>query len=279
MAFNDDFSGSMIDFPDYKTEEISALKVTPIIFMIDISQSMNGRKIEIVNTTMEEIVNELGCFNSSDSEIRFAVLSFGTNCTWETGDSGLIPCDGIWKNLEADGLTYFNTACRELNYKLSGSHGFFNFAAGRTITPPVLILLTDGYANDGNYSPNSKDGMNGTNGDNGIAELKKNRYFNGSFRIAVAIGEGANDELCENFTGDKELVYHTYNAKVLRTILKTVVKTSVSVSSSGISQAGFSDFQPDETVPCTKPLKDGINNELEAYNLEDFNLKDKGDWD
>lgn len=270
MPVNDIFSGGMLDSPDYQTDVISALKVTPIFFIIDISQSMAGRKIGIVNSTMEEIMNELSNFNSSDAEIRFSVLSFGTNCTWETGEQGLIPCDGFWKDLSVDGLTYFNTACRELKQKLSGSHGFFKFAAGRTITPPVLILLTDGYANDGND----------INGDAGIEELKKNKYFRGSYRIAIAIGEGANQKLCENFTGDKELVYTTHNASALQKLLNVVVKGSVTVSSSGVSQLNSSVTEFDTVAPSTDFLKNQVQNEIKADKelTDNFNM-DTDDWD
>ena len=271
MPINDEFSGGMIDSLDYKTGVISALKVTPIFFIVDISQSMAGRKIGIVNSTMEEIMNELSSFSSSDSEIRFAVLSFGTNCTWETGEQGLIPCDGFWKDLSVDGLTYFNTACRELKQKLSGTHGFFKFAAGRTITPPVLILLTDGYANDGNFN---------ANGDDGIEELKKNKYFRGSYRIAIAIGEGANQTLCQNFTGDKELVYTTHNAAALQKILNVVVKGSVTVSSSGVSQLNSPEAHLDEVTPSTDFLKNQVQNEIKADKELTENFKvDIDDWD
>lgn len=265
------FSGGMIDSLDYKTDVISALKVTPIFFIIDISQSMAGKKIGIVNSTMEEIMNELSNFSSSDSEIKFAVLSFGTNCTWETGEDGLIPCEGFWKDLSADGLTYFNTACRELNQKLSSSHGFFKFAAGRTITPPVLILLTDGYANDGNFN---------ANGDDGIKELKKNKYFHGAYRIAIAIGDGANQTLCENFTGDKELVYTTHNTTALQKILNVVVKGSITVSSSGVSQLNSFDAELDKISPSTDFLKSHVQSEIKADKelTKNFTI-DIDDWD
>ncbi|MBR1592029.1 MAG: VWA domain-containing protein [Ruminococcus sp.] len=265
------FSGGMIESQEYKTDVISALKITPVFFMIDISQSMAGNKIGIVNSTMEEIVRELHDYNSSDSEIRFAILSFGTNCTWETGDEGLIPCEGFWNDLSVDGLTYFNTACRTLKEKLSGTNGFFKFAAGRTITPPVIILLTDGYANDANFN---------SNGDEGIAELNKNKYFRGAYRIAIAVGDGANQTLCENFTGDKELVYTTHNTAALRKILNIVVKNSVTVSSSGVSQLNSADVKIDEVAPSTVVLKKQLQNEVKADKKisDDFNVVDD-DWD
>lgn len=278
MPLNEDFSSGMISLPDYQADIISALKVTPIIFMIDVSESMRGENLGIVNSAMEEILNEIKSFNSSDSEIRFAVLSFGTNCTWETGEDGLAPCNGIWKDLSPDGLTYFNTACRELNRKLSSTNGFFKFATGRTITPPVLFLLTDGYANDGNHIINSSNSMNGTNGDDGIELLKKNKYFLGSYRIALAVGDNSNKKLCYNFTGDKNLVFRAYDSNVLKNAMKIIIKQSVAVSSSGISKVTSPDKTFDENEPCKDPLIDGIHNEIEANNLKDLEI-DFDDWD
>ncbi|MBR1592027.1 MAG: VWA domain-containing protein [Ruminococcus sp.] len=245
-------------------------RITPIFFMIDNSKSMEGSKMATVNSAMEEIMNDLKNFNNADAELRFAVLSFGVECRWETGEGGLISCDGFWNELSAAdvGLTCFNTACSELKEKLSGSHGFFKFAAGKTITPPVLVLMTDGNANDGN-----KDG------ETGIAELSGNKYFNGSYKVAIAIGKEANQKLCENFTGDKELVYTAYNSLALKKILEGVIKCSVAVSSSGTSDTQVIQ-EPDPVKPRVDLVKRAIEEEFEEEELTDINIEiDDNDWD
>lgn len=264
----DELKGGMIE--DNPPECINR-RITPIFFMIDNSLSMEGTKMGTVNTAMEEIMNDLKNFNNADAELRFAVLSFGVECIWETGDTGLVTCDGFWNELHvADvGLTCFNTACLELKQKLSGSHGFFKFAAGKTITPPVLVLMTDGNANDGD-----KDG------ETGIAELRKNKYFKGSYKAAIAIGSEANQKLCENFTGDKELVYTAYNALALKKILEGVVKCSVAVSSSGVSDTQVIQ-NPDPVAPDPQNLKKALENEFDTSEaLTGINMpEDETDWD
>lgn len=268
MDWDEKPTGGMISSNVYKAHEIDGRKITPIFFMIDVSSSMAGTKIGTVNSAMEEIMRDLSDFNSSDAELRFAVLSFGTNCTWETGEDGLIPCDGYWSDLTVDGLTYFNTACRELKSRLSGTRGFFNFAAGKTITPPVLILLTDGYANDANT----------ISGIEGTTELQSNKYYLGSYKIAIAIGEGANQELCRNFTGDMEMVFTAYNSAALQAILTAVVKGSVTVSSSGSADTNI---QPSAYTPNTEAIKSVIHNEIAANEIlsEDINVPMDDDWD
>ena len=205
----------MADWDNY--EEVNH-KVTHVIFLIDVSENMKGKKIDVVNNTMESIVRELSEKDSADFDLHFAVLSFETDCTWVTGNS-LIPCDMGWQLPKTGTFTSFNTACRELNEKLSGKEGgFFNFAVGKTITPPIIVLLNAGYATDGN--PDGKDG---------IKELKKNKYFKEAYKLAIAIGDNANQQLCINFTGDEEFVYTAYNEKAFMSLIYGAFKDSIFV--------------------------------------------------
>ena len=246
-------------------EEITGRKVTPIIFMLDVSSSMGGSKIDTVNKSMEEIMRDLSRFSNSDAEVRYAVLSFCDYCKWETGDSGLIPCSDVWIPLETKGCTAFNEACVVLKERMSSKKqdGIFKFASGRTITPPIIVLMTDGYPTDGDE-----------NGMTGINKLLENRYFRGSYRVAIAIGKDANKKLCENFTGDKEFVYEVYNAKALGNILKAVIKSSVVVSSSGVSKITGESAGPDETEPDKSILIGTIQK-----SIKDLEIDDNDDWD
>lgn len=256
--------GGMID--NMPMEEIAGRKITPVIFMVDVSGSMSGTKINTVNQAMKDIMRDLQNFSNSDAEVRYAVMSFTDQCKWETGENGLIQCDGLWQNLRTYGGTAFNHACTVLKERMSGkkANGLFKFASGKTITPPVIILLTDGYPTDGDE-----------NGMTGIQELRNNKYFKGSYKIAIAIGNGANLTLCRNFTEDDELVYTVYNSKVLETVLKAVVKNSVSVSSSGASDITTVQ-NPGEFSVNTKQLVSTLHNELP----DEVNLKVGDDeWD
>ena len=254
--------GGMID--NMPMEEVTGRKITPVIFMIDVSGSMSGSKIDTVNHAMKDIMHDLAQFSNSDAEVRYAVMSFTDSCKWETGEEGLITCDGLWRDLRTYGGTAFNQACIVLKDRMSGKKqdGLFKFASGKTITPPVIILLTDGYPTDGDE-----------NGMTGIYELRTNKYFKGSYKIAIAIGNGANLTLCRNFTEDEELVYTVYNSKVLEAVLKAVVKNSVSVSSSGASDIATVQ-NPNEFSVNTKPLSEAIKNEVP----ETLSLKIE-DWD
>lgn len=252
---NEEFEGGMLESDP---TEVLNRKVTPVFFLIDVSGSMSGSKIGTVNSAMKEIMKDLSELDDVSFELRYAVLSFGSDCVWETGEKGLVPCDGSWKQLSANGLTYFNTACKMLKEKLSGKHGFFKFASGKTITPPVLILLTDGYANDGDE-----------NGLDGVEVLKANHYFKSSFKAAIAIGENANMQLCENFTCkkadvEKAAVWTAYNAKALRAILDVVVRSSVAVSSSNTSDVNGTMKNPEECEVNQGGLIDEVENQFKG---------------
>lgn len=213
--------GGMIDSEEQKIEVVNR-KVLPVIFLIDVSVSMSGKKLDIVNNSVESIIHHMEKMNNADIDIKYGVLTFGRECKWITGNE-LKVCDSNWNVLQADSgeeCACFNTACSELKEKLSGKHGLFNFATGNY--SPVIILLTDGYANDGD-----------ADGKDGIEELKKNKYFNSSYRLAITIGDKANQQLCENFTGDKELVFTVYNEKALRGLLYAVINGSICVGDSG----------------------------------------------
>lgn len=77
-------------------------------------------------------------------------------------------------------------------------------------------MLNAGYATDGN-----------PDGEDGIKELKKNKYFKEAYKLAI--GDNANQQLCTNFTGDKELVYTAYNEKAFMSLIYGAFKDSIFV--------------------------------------------------
>lgn len=258
MTTWDEFEeGGMIELDENRACEVNR-KVTPVFFLIDVSESMTGEKIDTVNRAMKGIMHDLGELYSADYDIRYAVLSFGSDCKWETGENELIMCDGEWADLSTcDGESDFNTACRMLKEKLSVKHNsFFYFANGKTITPPVIILLTDGFVN--NDDPD------------GLKELNTNRYFRGSFKIAIAIGENANLKLCENFTGNKETVWTAYNQNTLEKILKAIATASIYCTGDA-PMDDEEDKDSEITESEIQKLKEAIKSEFESDFTDESN--------
>lgn len=229
------------------TEEVTAIprKVLTVFFLIDVSGSMSGAKIGAVNSAMEEVLVELQDVEGADCEIKVAVLKFSDGCEWLTPRPINLTSD--WIGLEADGLTDFQAACRELDNKLSVSHGFMQSASG--CFAPVIMLLTDGYPTDDT-----------DNGDNGISILKKNNWFKAAVKVAIAIGDSANKTLCENFTGNIERVAVAHNPEFLKKVIKKVTVTSSQISSSskGIISASVGVKDPLESTEANKEVGDII---------------------
>lgn len=134
-----------------------AKRMCPVIFIIDTSESMSldnasgQNPIGAVNSAIENTLPELISMNqkNSDVKIKIAVLSFDSAVQWITGETNLIDPEDLqtkWQDLDADGLTFMGAAFKELNQKLSVSHGFMQHASG-SVTP-VLFLLSDGEPND-----------------------------------------------------------------------------------------------------------------------------------
>lgn len=254
--------GGMMELPETKTEVV-ARKVTPVFFLIDTS-SMSGIKIDAVNNAMKEIIHELSGLESPDFDLRYAVLSFGTECKWETGDDYLVRCcDDVWADLSTcDGEADFNTACKMLKEKMSAKRGFFRFATGITIMPPLIVLLIGGFVKADN--PDDV---------NGIEELKTNRYFRDSVKLAIAIGENANLKLCENFTDDKEMVWTAYNEKAFRKILDAIRFATISTGALMDDEDENSEITESEIAT----LKDAIKNEFESDFTDENDVSLAGD--
>lgn len=66
--------------------------------------------------------------------------------------------------------------------------------------PPVIVLLSDGQPTD-----SYKDGLN---------KLKALPWFKKAVKIAISIGSDADDDVLEDFTGNKELILQGNCSKV-----------------------------------------------------------------
>ena len=211
-------------------------KVCPVIILADKSISMDGLPIGSENAAIEGILPELASMNKEnpDAFIKFALMEFSTGVNWKTGIDGLVdPAEYKWVDLVADGATSFGLACKELNNKLSVSHGFMKQASGSM--SPVIILISDGEPTD-SYSV-------------ALAELKKNNWFKVAAKIAIGYGK-ANDKVLEEFTGNPETVIHTNDVQELKNLIKFVAITSSMVVSIGQATKSNTDTNadPDDTT-------------------------------
>ena len=186
-----------------------------LFFVVDTSKSMEGAKMGTVNSAIEEVVPEIKDISgtNADAEIKIAVLSFSTGAEWLT-EKPVNAEDYTWSYLEAYGVTDLGEACEMLNEKLSKDE-FMSEASGSFA--PAIFLLSDGEPTD-NYR-------------RGLDKLKENSWFKHAIRVAVAIGEDANEEVLAEFTGNNEAVITVHTPEALKKWIRFIGVTSSKVGS------------------------------------------------
>ncbi len=86
---------------------------------------------------------------------------------------------------------------------------------------PTIILMSDGEPTD-NYQV-------------GLNKLKSNNWFKAGLKFAIAIGDDANKDVLEEFTGSKEAILTVHNTEALKKIIRMVSVTSSQIASTSTS--------------------------------------------
>ena len=112
--------------------------------------------------------------------------------------------------MEANGLTELGKAFDLLAAQLSIP------PMPERALPPVIVLLSDGQPTD-DYKKS-------------MEKLKKLPWFRKAVKIAISIGQDADDEVLIEFAGNKELVLQANNATALAKMIKWASTTASMVS-------------------------------------------------
>ena len=188
-----------------------------IFFLIDTSGSMKGKKMGELNTVMEELIPEIRRVGEADTDVKIAVLTFGTHVRWMYSEP--IPIEDFeWARLRADGVTSMGEAFRELSARMS-RNSFLNSPS--LSFAPVIFLMTDGYPSD-DYKP-------------ALAELQQNSWYKFGLKAALGIGNEANDDMLAEFTGSEDTVVHAYSGGQLAQMIKIIAVTSAQIGSKSMT--------------------------------------------
>jgi uncharacterized protein YegL len=130
---------------------------------------MEGSKIGTLNSAIEDVIPEIRQISAenADAQIKIAVLEFSEGAKWLT-PAPMDVADYSWNFLNADGITDFGAACKELNAKLSRD-AFMGDVTGSFA--PAIFLLSDGEPTDEYKSA--------------LATLKNNNWFKKAIKAAV----------------------------------------------------------------------------------------------
>lgn len=189
------------------------LATRPIHFfwVVDCSGSMYGEKIGIVNNTIQECIPEMrnSADNNPNAQLLIRALQFSSGASWIT--TSPVPIETYsWEDMEANGLTELGKAFDLLAAQLS-----IPPMPARAL-PPVIVLLSDGQPTD-DYKKS-------------LDKLKGMPWFRKAVKIAISIGQDADDDVLIEFTGNKELVLQANNATALAKMIKWASTTASMVS-------------------------------------------------
>ncbi|MCD7865223.1 MAG: VWA domain-containing protein [Clostridiales bacterium] len=215
---------------------ISPVKKNMVLFfLIDVSSSMKGERIDTMNRAMREVLPDLINIGGTNTDVRVAVLEFGSGWNWVTPEPMLLEEYQNWRDLSADGVTDLGMALEELNVKMSRKQ-FLNSPS--LSYAPVTFLITDGYPTD-NYKK-------------GLEILKKNKWFQAGIRVALALGSGVDKKILEEFTGDPEFVVEAKDTKMLYQLVRAISVTSSQIGSSSVPVEETADELSERDVEGTK---------------------------
>ncbi len=228
-----------------------------LFFVVDCSGSMSGAKMGTVNSAIEEIVPEIKSISeeNADAQIKVATLAFSTGAQWM--DSAPVAAENYrWNYLDANGVTDLGEACEQLNAKLS-RNAFMSDVTGSFA--PAIFLMSDGEPTD-NYK-------------HGLEKLKQNNWFKKAIKVAVAIGDDANQSVLADFTGNIEAVITVHTPEALKKWIRFVSVTASQIgsksSNAGTESGGNSSSGSEDIVS----KQDEFVKEIQAQTAE------ASDWD
>lgn len=207
-------------------------------WIVDCSGSMYGEKISIVNHAIQSVIPEMvsAADNNPNAQLLIRTLQFSTGASWVT--STPVPVEEYaWDDLTAGGVTDLGEAFELLAAQLT-----IPPMSDRAL-PPVLVLLSDGQPTD-DYKKT-------------LDKLLHLPWGKKAVKIAISIGQDADDDVLAEFTGNRELVLQANNAAMLTKMIKWA-STAASVVSAPASRV-IEDKAPEAVLLDNDPL--GIHSE------------------
>ncbi|MCL2754862.1 MAG: tellurium resistance protein [Oscillospiraceae bacterium] len=186
------------------------------IWMVDCSGSMLDDKIGTVNYAIQATIPEMldAATNNPFAKLLVRTLSFSSGAQWVTPAPVSIE-DFVWSDLSADGVTDMGHALKLLRAALD-----IPPMSDRAL-PPVIVLLSDGRPTD-DYKPE-------------LEKLLAMPWGKKAVRIAIAIGQDADLNVLEEFTGKSELVLEAMNRDALVKMIKWASTAASMVSAPAVA--------------------------------------------
>lgn len=156
-----------------------------LYFVLDCSGSMTGEKMASLNYAMATAIPAMraAAEDNAETDVRVRVMRFSDTPAWQTPEA--VPVAAFtWQELAAEGETNLGAALTLLAAGMTPQG-----MPGRQLAP-IIVLVSDGQPTDDFAA--------------GQAALLASPYGGKSVRIAIAIGQDADQEVLNAFIGHSD---------------------------------------------------------------------------
>jgi uncharacterized protein YegL len=210
------------------------------IWICDTSGSMSvDGKIQGLNFAIHEAIPHMRrvADENPNADVLVRVLRFSSGAQWQVSQPTPVK-DFEWVDLEAEGVTDMGQALSMLAQQLRIP------PMTERALPPVLVLVSDGQPTD--------------DFDGGLEELMSEPWGMKAVRVAIAIGEDADNEVLQKFIGHVEIKPLQANnpeslVKHIKWVSTAVLKSASSPASQSPEAAQQGINVPIPSVPDTGP--------------------------
>ena len=201
-----------LNLRNYRPSEPKSL---PVVLLLDVSGSMYGAKIEALHDAVVEMVNTFVKERVKETSIKTSIITFGEDVSFHKPGTVDAPYTDVVElqtlgipPFDADGSTPLGSALRLAK----------DMIEDKSLTPgkwyaPAVVLVSDGQPNDEWRQPLD-------------AFIHSGRTARCQ-RVALAIGNDADQQMLELFTGNKNMVFFAEDAANISNAFK---KVTMSVS-------------------------------------------------
>lgn len=209
---------------------VNAIKyrTCPFIFICDVSKSMSGNPIKILNSVLKKLLGKFADLNGSNAhvKIKVAIMTFSAVSTWVSGGVLRDPEEYkiSFKDLQPDTFTFMGKMFESLNAALSFENGLFRNEFDNT--PPIIMLFSDGKSTD-EFAKS-------------LEALKNNEIYQKSIKLAVGYGESYDEKLLKSFINDAEEQFFTKIGREEEAKLEELIDAIASSSVASLAQVNSS---------------------------------------
>jgi uncharacterized protein YegL len=169
-------------------------KKLPVVLLLDVSGSMSGEKIDNLYDATIEMINTFVAEKVKETIIDVAIITFGDQIKLHTPFTPVSDLQNAGVNrFVASGMTPLGTALKMAKDMIDD----------KTVLPspiytPAVVVVSDGQPNDEWMAP--------------LKDFLTKGRSQKCQRFAIAIGNDADKDMLEKFTGAKDMVFYAERA-------------------------------------------------------------------